>query len=51
VPKAEVDLVDLWVSLQADYPITWKSYFNDASMNLKAMLDTKRSELEFLFEA
>jgi len=50
VPKAEADLVELWVCLQSEFPMTWKSYYNDASMNLKAMIDTKRSELEAIFD-
>jgi hypothetical protein len=50
LPRAEADLVALWVCMQADYPVSWKSYYHDASMNLKAMLDTKRSELDALFE-
>ena len=50
LPRAEADLIELWVVLQSDYPLTWQSYYNDASLNLKAMVDTKRSELEFLFD-
>jgi len=50
VPNSEADLIDLWVELEAEYPVTWRSYLSDASENLQTMLATKQSEINFLFD-